>query len=605
MRFRGLSWKVFSGVALPVVAIFALAVWLHFLAVRQSLIAERFAEAERAADTLVAAYSQSPGAFPVARRTVEQSGAIVKVVDSETVPVELATIVAEARRGGSARDDAPGLGGGEVVVAQAAGPPGSAVPVIIVARNVHAVDWHSALPTPVGFAAALAALTILLLTALQERRLRRTIAQIADAARGLFAGGPDLPEAVQGPREFRLLSNALRVMRSRLASGIAANERERRTFESLLTQLREGVILAAADGNIRIMNPAAMRLLGLRPPRGVNSFNGMAVERAVPQMDLQQLLRPQTARGANANHDREERLRIDGPLGAIHLWVRASDISLPARNEGETEATPGRLVVLTDITALTQSIEMQTTFVANASHELRTPLSTIRAAVEALQGADLAREADAACRFVEVIDRQSSRLEALASDLLDLSRLEAQEAHFEPVEIVIADFLADLEEYFKQRVDAKALRYTTELRPDAPPTLYASEQLLRLAVENLIDNAVKYTPAQGTVRVRCIAVDGAVSIEIEDTGVGIAPEDQLRVFERFYQVERARSGPARGTGLGLSIVQQAVRAMGGEVTLRSRLGSGTCVSVRIPNSQPPALPLFRAAASAPRTASEA
>lgn len=585
MSFGGVSWKIFRGVALPVLAIFALVLVLHLSAVRQI---ERLHELEhltRLARHLATALPDDPGSLDPARRVLGADGITISVLrESDAAPGARAALVAEARRAGVAR----GERGADVAVALRVAFPaiaGESAPVVLLLeKSVAPVDWKAALGGPASFAAlALAALTIVLLLAIQRRRLRSVVVQIAHAARRLSTDARPAAAALGGPPEFRLLTRALDTMRQRLASEMDATERERRTFESLLSQLREGVILAGPDGNIRVMNPAAIRLLGLRPPASPNAFNGLAVERAVPQLDLQLLLRPAARRGAAPEGDDETRLRIDVPLGAVHLLVHATDISLPARDDGETEGAPGRLVVLTDITARTQSLEMQASFVANASHELRTPLSTVRAAVETLQGVDLARETDAARRFIAVIDRQSARLEALATDLLDLSRVESQQARFTPSDVVIAEFLQDLAERFAGRVSAKQLTYESA-DGGGVTSIRASVQLLRLTLENLIDNAITYTPARGTVRVRCVAEGAGVRFEVEDTGVGIAPDEQSRVFERFYQVERARSGPERGTGLGLSIVRQAVRGLGGEVRLESRLGAGTRVSVSIPQS---------------------
>src|SRR5262249_54811227 len=144
----------------------------------------------------------------------------------------------------------------------------------------------------------------------------------------------------------------------------------------------------------------------------------------------------------------ESRLEIETPTGTRHLFAQVTDILLPAAPREVAPPRPGRLVVLTDITDLTRNVQMKTDFVTNASHELRTPLSTIRAAIETLQQLDLARETDSAKRFLDVVDRQSARLEALASDLLDLSRVESSAARFKPRPIVVREFVQELHANF-------------------------------------------------------------------------------------------------------------------------------------------------------------
>jgi signal transduction histidine kinase len=247
----------------------------------------------------------------------------------------------------------------------------------------------------------------------------------------------------------------------------------------------------------------------------------------------------------------------------------------------------GRLLVLTDVTPLARMIQVKADFAANASHELRTPLSAIRAATETLMSIDPSRDAVAVQRFAAIIDRQSSRMEALVRDLLDLSRIESSPAPSPSGPVNLPGFLADLHARYRERLELKSLQWTTDL-PSGLPQLQANAHLLRLVLDNLVDNAVKFTASGGHIRVSAFACDeGAgrfVRIEVADDGCGIPPEEQERVFERFYQVERSRSGADRGTGLGLSIVRHAVAALGGTVRLASEPGRGTTVSVTLPIS---------------------
>jgi signal transduction histidine kinase len=247
----------------------------------------------------------------------------------------------------------------------------------------------------------------------------------------------------------------------------------------------------------------------------------------------------------------------------------------------------GRMVVLTDITDLSRMVRVKTDFAANASHELRTPLSAIRGALETLMTLDWAKDQESARRFLGMIDRQSSRMLQMVSDLLDLSRIESSPGQFKPQELNLSTVLDELRSRFSERLAEKNLQWSVDL-PQEIESITVSPHLLRAVLDNLVDNAIKFTDPGGRVSVTCRQAAGevgegaAVSIAVEDTGCGIAEDEQERVFERFYQVEKARSGPDRGTGLGLSIVRHAVGAMNGTVTLRSRLGEGTCVTVTIP-----------------------
>jgi signal transduction histidine kinase len=196
---------------------------------------------------------------------------------------------------------------------------------------------------------------------------------------------------------------------------------------------------------------------------------------------------------------------------------------------------------------------------------------------------DLAAEAPAARAFLEKIDRHSIRLELMVADLLDLSRLETPTERFDPEPIDLRRLLDDIHARFAERLERKRLRWEAVRTPPESWVVNLNPHLLRLTLDNLVDNATKFTDAGGLVRLSVRITPTEVAFEVTDTGCGIPVEDQQRVFERFYQVQRARSGPERGTGLGLSIVRHAVGALHGSIRLASTPGTGTTVSVIVPN----------------------
>jgi len=206
---------------------------------------------------------------------------------------------------------------------------------------------------------------------------------------------------------------------------------------------------------------------------------------------------------------------------------------------------------------------------------------------------DLATDPESAGHFLAVVDRHTERMQAMVSDLLDLSRIESPVGRFEPVKLDLGQFLADLHARHDEALRTKGLHWETQV-PASVHTIVANPYLLRLVLDNLVDNAIKFTDAGGRVQVACrdvgspTAPPASVSIEVGDTGCGIPEDEQGRVFERFYQVERARSGTVRGTGLGLSIVRHAVGDMGGTVDLQSQVGQGTRVMITIPQPDRPA-----------------
>jgi signal transduction histidine kinase len=389
-------------------------------------------------------------------------------------------------------------------------------------------------------------------------------------------------------------------LRQRLAGQVSLIDNQRRMLQALIDDLHEGVIVAGPDGRIALLNPAAVRLLSVRTgadgPRGLV---GRPVESCIPQYVVQSLLSARAAASSPAPvlPDSEPAneptpLEIDGPGGKVHLHLRVSELTLADPDRGPTATAAGRVVVLTDVTALQRAIQVRSEFVANASHELRTPLATIRAAVEALLDMDLATEATAARQFIDKIDRHSARLEQMVADLLSLSRLEARRERFEPQTLQVCQVLEDLQARFAELLERRNVHWEARSDPPDAATIRVSPYLLRLTLDNLVDNAIKFTEPGGHVTVTFRRTADQAAFEVADDGCGIPPEEQERVFERFYQVQRSRSGPERGTGLGLSIVRHAVHAMHGTVRLESTPGCGTQVSVKIPQEvrQPPASP---------------
>lgn len=459
-----------------------------------------------------------------------------------------------------------------------------AVPLGVVSARtgaVHRLVWAIGLS---GLAAAL--LLALGLAVLWSGRISR----ITAAARGISRGDLGTRLHMGGKDEVALLARSLDRMRNRIAAQMSTIDGQRLSLEALLEQLSEGVVVVRQDGRVHWINAAARRLLSVP-----NDVTGSAVERYVSQHDVQRMLLEPLNSRVSADGAAEARLDLSVDGKPVALLARASEIMLPGVPTGGTAGdervvVPGRLLVLTDITELSRAIRLRTDFAANASHELRTPLAAMRGAAETLQKMNLAEESAVATRFVNMIVRHLSRLEDLVSDLLNLSRLESPGACFKPVDLRTEKFVAELTDRWRDNAETKnvavAARVDAECRQ-----LRASPHLLRLALDNLVDNAIKFSEPNGTVSITVNRVGDRIVFRVRDQGCGIPDEDQERVFERFYQVARARTGTGspsdqvRGTGLGLSIVRHAVTALAGEVQLESAVGTGTTITVDIPIGQ--------------------
>jgi two-component system phosphate regulon sensor histidine kinase PhoR len=252
-------------------------------------------------------------------------------------------------------------------------------------------------------------------------------------------------------------------------------------------------------------------------------------------------------------------------------------------------ATGGALLVLRDVSTMANTLQMKTDFVANASHELRTPIAAIKIAMETLQDVygDDTQQSE---WCITIIEGHVKRLEEMLRDLLDLSRLESPDAEPKLAEVKPWDLYAIVRSTLGPTARQKGVDLRFGDDPITPDSFRSDERLLHLVLKNLIENSVKFTAPGGTIILSMIAIEHhgkpAVELKVTDTGIGIPPEHLDRVFERFYQVDSARSGTAgRGTGLGLAIVKHAVAALGGSVRLTSTVGKGTTVTCILPQEQ--------------------
>jgi signal transduction histidine kinase len=223
----------------------------------------------------------------------------------------------------------------------------------------------------------------------------------------------------------------------------------------------------------------------------------------------------------------------------------------------------------------------QRDFVANVSHELKTPLTSIQGFAQALlEGA--AESPEARRQAAQVIYDEAGRMHRLAVDLLDLARLDAGTADLRMADFDLHALLAGVVERLGPVADARGVILRLSVRPDMPAVSGDADQLAQVFT-NLVDNAVKFTPQGGEVTVGATPGAAEIDVSVSDTGEGIAPEDQLHVFERFFQADSARSGgQTHGAGLGLAIAREVVIAHGGTITLRSELGKGTTFKVSLP-----------------------
>lgn len=407
-------------------------------------------------------------------------------------------------------------------------------------------------------------------------RMGRQVRGLLRAEPGSTAGASDMdgapwPSLRPGADALDRLEDALEELDARVRRQVKDLAKNSRNLMALIDGLDMPVLATGSDGGVILCNRAAESVVGLGP----GQMLGRSVSELFTRRELIDL-----HSGARAGASGRAQVTLTTPAGA--RTFQASATPLPA---AWGEGVFGAILVLRDVTDLAQAVALKTDFVASASHELRTPVAALRAAVETLQGG---ADDDAAmrARLHDICARHVERLEEMIRDLLDLSRLETPDVPLDLRAVNIADLVAREVQTIDDACAQRGLRIDVRLEPAGEPLRVRTDaRLLGVIVRNLADNASKFAYDDTTITVRARRIgDGLLRIEVRDRGVGIPLAQQDRVFERFYQVDPARSGfaPKRGTGLGLAIVKHAAKALGGQVGLESVWGEGTTVWVEIP-----------------------
>ncbi|PYI49546.1 MAG: PAS domain-containing sensor histidine kinase, partial [Verrucomicrobia bacterium] len=270
-----------------------------------------------------------------------------------------------------------------------------------------------------------------------------------------------------------------------------------------------------------------------------------------------------------------------GPVRS-ELTLDGSQIELHAvATRNQAGEITGVLVLFHDITELKKIDQVRRDFVANVSHELRTPLSILRGYIETLLDSPETSRKELS-RILGVMERHSKRLDLLAQDLLTLAQLESVNPNLQLGNVDLSNLFGEVVRDWEKKLVPKQLSVIVDVPPDLP-TVPADRVRLQEALYNLLDNAVKYSPEHGEIRLTARQRDEEIVLSVRDSGIGIGKEDLPRIFERFYRADKARTAEnIRGTGLGLAIVKHVAHLHGGHVEAESELGKGTTIRVVLP-----------------------
>ncbi len=443
------------------------------------------------------------------------------------------------------------------------------LPMAIVDRETSELKQHLFLALGVAF---LVALTLSIWLA---HNITRPLSEIASAARQLSSGHQTIPIRTTAQDEVGVLATTLNNMASQLHAKIDELSEDRAQLLAVLTSMVEGVMVLDYRGHVLQINPALERMFGISRVEA----RGRPCAELFRHQQLNDLVT--TILRSPAPYEDE----IVLPLTGRCLQIEAS----PAGGERESEACI--VLVFHDITELRRLEKIRKDFVANVSHELRTPLTSIKGYVEALlDGAK--DDPGASTKFLEIILKQSDRLNLIIDDLLELSKIESGRVSLKEEPLELRSVVDRTLSMIKPIADKKRHRLVTSVDPSLP-SVAGDEGRLVQVLTNLLDNAIKYTPEGGTITVGATLAPsignaeppaGAIELNVTDTGIGIPEEDRPRVFERFYRVDKARSRELGGTGLGLAIVKHIVEGHGGQVWVEANHPQGSRFVVRLPVS---------------------
>jgi len=351
---------------------------------------------------------------------------------------------------------------------------------------------------------------------------------------------------------------------------MASLEEERTKIIAIMENLVEGVVAFDPKGKVLFTNPSAHRILGF----DAHASQGRSVWEIIRNQELAALV--EGCQQLEWHERRRAEVELHSP-GAMVLEVYA--LPFPFSNQKK-----GSVLVLHDVTELRRLEQVRAEFIENVSHELRTPLTAIVGYLETLVD-EPSLETPNNRKFVHIAHQHAERLSRLVEDLRSLSEIESGKVVLRCESVSLSGTAKEVCEMFQHQLAKKDLEVSNTIGEEL--SAWVDRDRLIQVLVNLVDNAIKYTPAGGTISFQAIPLgDQRISLQVKDTGQGIPSMDLPRITERFYRVDRARSRAEGGTGLGLSIVKHLLQLLDGKLRIQSELGKGTTVEVILAGSPP-------------------
>lgn len=370
---------------------------------------------------------------------------------------------------------------------------------------------------------------------------------------------------VKSNDEIGQLASMFNYLTLKLKNTIHEMDLERSKLDTIFNYMAEGVVAIDTEGYIIHANPIAIEILNLA---------GKDISEIIPEEKEKFPMELIKSKCIDYNDkdtlEGDKTLRLESQIYKVKY--------APFKNEGDHIG--GLILVFQDMTNEHKLDNMRKEFVANVSHELKTPITTIKSYAETLMDNEVDKEVEK--KFLNVIDNECDRMARLVSDLLQLSNLDYKKTIWQKQKVFIPELVDEilLKLEFAYKEKDQRVSFNVE---DTIPEIVIDKDGIEQVILNIISNAIKYTGNNGEILVDINKLDENVIIKVRDNGVGIPEDDQKRIFERFYRVEKGRSRDMGGTGLGLSIAKQIVEAHGGEIDLISVLGEGTTIEIKLPH----------------------
>jgi len=435
----------------------------------------------------------------------------------------------------------------------------TSIPVTAIDERLGTIRWR------ISLGALLIALLASLGSWYASRIITRPLEKMRDGARQFANGVMTHRLPLYDIYEFSALAETMNQMAEQLQQRLEEITSQRNKTDAVLSSMREGVIATDMAQRVISINRAAASMFGV----SVKSIHGQSVLEIFRNHEFQSLMTQSLSSGESLESD------------ILHY------------NDGErifnVHCTPllytmqkriGGLLVISDVTQLRRLENMRRDFAASVSHEIKTPLTAIKGFVETLCTGEVDDQEETR-RFLTIIDKHVNRLATIIDDLMQLSRIERDD-EIQQIGLAccrIADVVNTAISHCTEGIHGKGIDVQFSCEPDLNGCFDAT--LLEQAAVNLLDNAIKYSPAKSIIHIEALTVADEIQIRFKDQGMGIAKKHLPRLFERFYRVDKARSRQLGGTGLGLAIVKHIAQAHGGNVTVESELEKGSTFTLHL------------------------